>query len=194
MTGEGFRTVCSAILAAKLTLAVIPLDLTQHIRDIPDFPTQGILFRDITPLLHHPPAFRFAVDQIAEKFADVSPDAIVGIDARGFLFSSPLAYKLGVPLVPVRKKGKLPYETTSVSYDLEYGTDSIEVHVDAIQPGDQVLIVDDLIATGGTLAATAELIERTGGEVAGVGVVIELSDLKGRDLLNGYTVKSLLTY
>ncbi len=170
------------------------MDLTQHIRDIPDFPTPGILFRDITPLLHHPPAFRFAVDRMAERFASASLDSIVGIEARGFLFASPLAYKLGIPLVPARKQGKLPYETTSVSYELEYGTDSIEVHVDAIQPGHNVLVVDDLIATGGTLAATVELVERTGGTVAGVGVVVELSDLHGRDHLNGYTIESLLTY
>ena len=170
------------------------MDLTQHIRDVPDFPTPGILFRDITPLLHHPAAFRFAVDQMAERFADASLDAIVGIEARGFLFASPLAYNLGIPLVPARKQGKLPYKTNSVSYELEYGTDSIEVHVDAIRPGQQVLIVDDLIATGGTLAATVELIERIGGRVEGVGVVVELSDLKGRDHLNGYSVESLLTY
>lgn len=170
------------------------MDLTQHIRDVPDFPTSGILFRDITPLLHHPSAFRFAVDQMAERFADASLDAIVGIEARGFLFASPLAYNLGIPLVPARKQGKLPYKTNSVSYELEYGTDSIEVHVDAIHPGQQVLIVDDLIATGGTLAATVELIERIGGRVEGVGVVVELSDLKGRDHLNGYSVESLLTY
>lgn len=170
------------------------MDLTQHIRDVPDFPTPGILFRDITPLLHHPAAFRFAVDQMAERFADASLDAIVGIEARGFLFASPLAYKLGIPMVPARKQGKLPYKTKSVSYELEYGTDSIEVHVDAVLPGQQVLVVDDLIATGGTLAATVDLIEQAGGAVAGVGVVIELSDLKGRDHLNGYSIESLLAY
>ena len=170
------------------------MDLTQHIRDVPDFPTSGILFRDITPLLHHPAAFRFAVDQMAERFADASLDAIVGIEARGFLFASPLAYNLGIPLVPARKQGKLPYKTKSASYELEYGTDSIEVHVDAVLPGQQVLIVDDLIATGGTLAATVELIEQAGGTVAGVGVVIELSDLNGRDVLGRHSVESLLTY
>ena len=170
------------------------MDLTQHIRDVPDFPTPGILFRDITPLLQHPAAFRFAVDQMSERFADAGFDAIVGIESRGFLFAAPLAYKLGIPLVPARKQGKLPYETNSVSYELEYGTDSIEVHVDAVRPGDRVLIVDDLIATGGTLAATVELIERIGGSVAGVGVVIELSDLNGQDLLSGHDVESLLTY
>ena len=170
------------------------MDLTQHIRDVPDFPTSGILFRDITPLLHHPAAFRFAVDQMAERFSDTGFDTIVGIESRGFLFSSPLAYKLGAPLVPARKQGKLPYETNSVSYELEYGSDSIEVHVDAILPGSKVLIVDDLIATGGTLAATVELVERSGGSVAGIGVVIELSDLNGRGFLSGHSVESLLTY
>ena len=182
------------MLLAKSTQAVSPLDLTHHIRDVPDFPTPGILFRDITPLLQHPAAFRFAVDRMAERFAGTDFDAIVGIESRGFLFAAPLAYNLGIPLVPARKQGKLPYETNSVSYELEYGTDSIEVHVDAVRPGDRVLIVDDLIATGGTLAATVELIERVGGSIAGVGVVIELSDLNGRDLLSGHDVESLLTY
>ena len=170
------------------------MDLRQHIRDVPDFPSPGILFRDITPLLQNPAAFRFAVDQMAERFADTDLDSIVGIESRGFIFAAPIAYKLGIPLVPARKQGKLPYETNSVSYELEYGSDSIEVHVDAILRGHRVLIVDDLIATGGTLSATAELIERSGGSVAGIGVVIELSDLNGRGVLSAYGMESLLTY
>ena len=182
------------MLVTEFTLAVSHLDLTQHIRDVPDFPNPGILFRDITPMLQHPPAFQFAVDQMAERFADTCFDAIVGIESRGFLFAAPLSYKLGIPLVPVRKQGKLPFVTNSVSYELEYGSDAIEVHVDAIPHGHRVLIVDDLLATGGTLAATAELIEHSGGSVAGVGVVIELSDLNGRGVLGEYSVKSLLTY
>ena len=170
------------------------MDLRQHIRDVPDFPSQGILFRDITPLLQNPAAFRFAVDQMAERFSDTSLDSIVGIEARGFIFAAPIAYKLGIPLVPARKQGKLPYETSSVSYELEYGWDSIEVHADAIPRGHQVLMVDDLVATGGTLAATAQLIERSGGSVAGIGVIIELSDLNGRGVLSGYGLESLLIH
>ena len=137
------------MLVTEFTLAVSHLDLTQHIRDVPDFPSPGILFRDITPMLQRPPAFQFAVDQMAEKFADTCFDAIVGIESRGFLFAAPLSYKLGIPLVPVRKQGKLPFVTNSVSYELEYGSDAIEVHVDAIPHGHRVLIVDDLLATGG---------------------------------------------
>ena len=170
------------------------MDLRHHIRDVPDFPSPGILFRDITPLLQNPAAFRFAVDRMAERFSDTRFDSIVGIEARGFIFAAPIAYALGIPLVPARKQGKLPYETNSVSYELEYGWDSIEVHVDAIPSGHQVLIVDDLVATGGTLAATAQLIERSGGSVAGIGVIIELSDLNGRGVLSGYELESLLTY
>lgn len=170
------------------------MDLRQHIRDVPDFPGPGILFRDITPLLQNPAAFRFAVDQMAERFSHTSIDSIVGIEARGFIFAAPIAYTLGIPLVPARKQGKLPYETNSVSYELEYGWDSIEVHVDAILRGHRVLIVDDLIATGGTLAATAQLIERSGGSVAGIGVIIDLSDLNGRGVLSGYDLESLLIY
>ena len=170
------------------------LNLSDYIRDIPDFPSPGILFRDITPLLRDPEAFRFAVDQLSDRFAATSVDAVAGIESRGFLFAAPLAYNLGVPLVPVRKKGKLPFTTNSVKYALEYGSDSVEVHVDAIDPGNQVVIIDDLIATGGTLAATVELVEHSGGVVAGAGVVIELSDLNGRNALRSYRVDSLLTY
>ena len=170
------------------------MDLTQHIRDIPDFPAPGILFKDITPLLMNPEAFRYAVDGLAERFASRTFDAIAGIESRGFLFAAPLAYRLSVPLVPVRKEGKLPFDTLSVTYALEYGSDSVEVHSDAICDGHEVLILDDLLATGGTVAATAKLVERSGGQVSGVGVVIELSDLGGRDALTDYHVESLITY
>ncbi len=170
------------------------MDLKRHIRDIPDFPEPGIVFRDITPLLAHPPALRRAVDGIAERFAAVPFDAVVGIESRGFVFSAALAYSLGVPLIPARKRGKLPSETLSVSYELEYGSDALEIHADAIAPGDRALLVDDLLATGGTLSAAARLVELAGGTVAGVAVVIELSDLRGRDALKGRPVESLAIY
>ena len=170
------------------------MDLKRHIRDIPDFPEPGIVFRDIAPLLAHPPALRRAVDGIAERFAAVPFDAIVGIESRGFVFSAALAYSLGVPLIPARKRGKLPAETLSVSYDLEYGSDALEIHADAISPGDRALLVDDLLATGGTLSAAARLVELAGGTVAGVGVVIELAALRGRDALKGRPVESLAIY
>ena len=170
------------------------MDLKEHIREIPDFPTPGILFRDITPLLGHPEAFRFAVDRLAERFASEPFDAVVGIESRGFVFAAPLAYRLGVPLAPVRKQGKLPFDTHSVTYALEYGSDSLEVHVDAIGEGSRALIVDDLLATGGTAAATVRLVERSGASVAGLAFVIELTDLGGRNALSGYRVESLVTW
>ena len=170
------------------------MNLKRHIRDIPDFPQPGVLFRDITPLLAHPPALRRAVDGIAERFAGVHYDCIVGIESRGFVFSSALAYSLGVPMIPVRKPGKLPLEVVSEPYQLEYGADALEIHADAVAPGARALIVDDLLATGGTLRAAARLIERAGATVAGVGVVIELADLRGRDALAGYAVESLVIY
>ena len=170
------------------------MDLKDYIRDVPDFPSEGILFRDITPLLSDPAAFRRAVDLMTERFSDTTFDLVAGIESRGFLFAAPMAYNLGIPLVPFRKRGKLPYDTASVSYELEYGTDAMEVHVDAIQDGQRVLIVDDLIATGGTLAAAAELVEKIGGEVAGIGAVIELADLNGRAALGARRTEALLTY
>ena len=169
------------------------MNLKEHIREIPDFPTPGILFRDITPLLGHPEAFRFAVDRLAERFASEPFDAVVAIESRGFVFAAPLAYRLGVPLAPVRKQGKLPFDTHSVTYALEYGSDSLEVHVDAIGEGSRALIVDDLLATGGTAAATVRLVERSGAAVAGLAFVIELTDLGGRNALSGYRVESLVT-
>lgn len=175
-------------------MALRTLDLKQHIRNIPDFPKPGILFRDITTLLQNPSAFRHAVESMAERFESVEVDAIAGIDARGFMFAAPLALRLDLPLVIVRKKGKLPFETYSQSYDLEYGTDSLEIHVDAVSTGHRVLIVDDLLATGGSLSAAAALVERAGGVVAGIIVAIELSDLRGRDTLTPYRTESLVTY
>ena len=168
------------------------MDLRDYIRDIPDFPTPGILFRDITPLLKSPDAFSRAIDLFANRYRDARIDAIAGIESRGFLFATPLSHELGVPMVPVRKKGKLPAQTYSVAYDLEYGSDAVEMHVDAISAGDQVLVLDDLLATGGTLAATTRLISLCGGEVAGIAVVVELTDLNGRKGLDDYDVYSLI--
>jgi adenine phosphoribosyltransferase len=160
--------------------------------DVPDFPQEGILFRDITPLLDHGPALRAVVDRLASVYPDI--DKVVGIESRGFILGAPVAYALGVGMVPVRKLGRLPRATERADYALEYGVNSIEIHTDALQPGERVLIVDDVLATGGTAAATAELVDRVGGMVAGIAVVIELTDLGGRDRLAKYPVTSLLQY
>lgn len=170
------------------------MDLKQRIRGIPDFPKPGIMFRDISTLLQNPRALRYAVDSLVERFEDVEVDVVAGIDARGFIFAAPLALRLDAPLVIIRKPGKLPFDTYSQSYDLEYGTDSLEIHVDAVSSGDRVLLVDDLLATGGSLSAAAALVERAGGTVAGIGVVIELADLRGRDALASYRIETLVTY
>ena len=170
------------------------MNLKDYIRDIPDFPKPGILFRDITPLLKDPGAFRQSIDVFADRYVSEDIDGIIGIEARGFLFAAPLAYRLGKPLLPVRKQGKLPFETHAFSYGLEYGSDVVEVHRDAVVEGNKILVVDDLLATGGTLAATAALVEQTGGHVAGLAVLIELTDLDGRERLEGYEVYSQLEY
>ena len=170
------------------------IDLKTYIRDVPDFPEPGILFKDITPLLGDATAFAHAVDLLGQLFPADDFDVIVPVESRGFLFGAPLAYATGKPLVPVRKPGKLPGAIHSAEYTLEYGSNVIEIHVDGIQPGQRVLLLDDLLATGGTLAATAGLVETGGGSVAGIAVVIELIDLKGRRGLEGYDVRSLLQY
>lgn len=170
------------------------MDLKAHIRDIPDFPKPGILFRDITPLLGNPTAMQYSIDLFAEQVAEHRPDYIVGIESRGFMFGMPLAYKLGVGFAPVRKPGKLPAAVHRASYALEYGNDTLELHQDAFPAGSRVLIIDDLIATGGTAAATAELIEKTGCTVAGFGFVIELMFLEGRAKLPDVPVTVLLQY
>ena len=170
------------------------MDLKAHIRDVPDFPQPGILFRDITPLLGNPVAMQYSIDAFAEQVTEYRPDYIVGIESRGFIFGMPLAYKMGVGFAPVRKPGKLPAAVHTASYALEYGNDTIEVHQDAFKPGSRVLIIDDLIATGGTAAATAELVEKTGSTVAGFGFVIELVGLEGRSKLPDVPVTVLLQY
>ena len=170
------------------------MDLKAHIRDIPDFPKPGILFRDITPLLGNPAAMQYGIDQLAEQVTDYRADYIVGIESRGFIFGMPLAYKLGVGFAPVRKPGKLPAAVHAASYALEYGSDTLELHQDAFPTGSRVLIIDDLIATGGTAAATAELIEQTGCTVAGFGFLIELVGLGGRAKLPDVPITVLLQY
>jgi len=170
------------------------MDLKPYIRDIPDFPTPGILFRDITPLLQSPPAFGYVIDRLAEHYAARPVDAIVAIEARGFIFGAPLATRLGKPLVPARKEGKLPWNSHRAEYSLEYGTSVVEIHKDGISPGAGVLIVDDLLATGGTLAAAANLVEQAGGRVESVALVIELTQLEGRKRLKGYDILSLVQY
>jgi len=164
------------------------------IRDIPDFPKSGILFKDITPVLGDAAAFQEVIDRFVAQAQGLSPDLIVGVESRGFLFGTPIALALGIGFVPIRKVGKLPAETIQEEYALEYGTAAVEVHRDAIRPGQRVLIVDDLLATGGTAAAAAKLVEKLGGKVAGLDFLIELEFLAGRQALSGYDVHSLLTY
>lgn len=164
------------------------------IRDVPDFPKEGVLFKDITPLLADHEGFVTALDLIQEHWAAHRPDVLVGIESRGFIFGAALAARMAASFVPARKPGKLPWKTHRAEYDLEYGSDAVEMHVDAIEPGSRVLIVDDLMATGGTAAATVELVRRLEGEVIGAAFVIELGFLEGRQKLEGVDILSLLTY
>lgn len=169
-------------------------DLRKLIRDVPDFPAPGILFRDITPLLADGAAFQQTIDWLVSLYADASIDAIVGIESRGFIFAGPLADRLGAGLVPVRKPGKLPAERHREEYTLEYGTNVLEIHHDALAPGQRAVIVDDLLATGGTAVAAAKLVERTGADVQGLAFLVELSELNGRERLGPYRVDSLIAY
>lgn len=170
------------------------MDLKEKIRVIEGFPVEGISFKDITTLLKDADALNSCINQMAEKFKDVEVDVVVGPESRGFIFATPLAYLLKTGFVPVRKPGKLPAETISYEYSLEYGKDSLEIHKDSIVPGQKVLIVDDLLATGGTMIAAAKLVEKLGGEVVGLGFLIELEELNGRDRLSNYRVESLVKY
>jgi adenine phosphoribosyltransferase len=170
------------------------MDLKTHIRDVPDFPQPGILFRDITPLLKSPEAFAYTLDQLGAQIDPHVTDAIAGVESRGFLFGAALADRLKLPLVPIRKPGKLPAARMSIEYTLEYGNSQLDIHEDALKRGDRVVLVDDLLATGGTAAAAAKLIELAGGLVSSVLFVIELSDLDGRSRLPGYHVHSLIQY
>ena len=169
-------------------------DLRAKIREIPDFPKPGILFYDITTMLKDPAAYREAIDLMVEPYRDERIDIVVGMESRGFIFSAPLAYQLNAGLVPVRKLGKLPAETITVEYALEYGSNTLEIHRDAIAAGQRVLIVDDLLATGGTVKGTIELVERLKGEVVGLGFLVELDFLKGRERLDGYRIASVIEY
>ncbi|HVG38712.1 MAG TPA: adenine phosphoribosyltransferase [Pyrinomonadaceae bacterium] len=169
-------------------------DLKELIREVPDFPKPGINFYDITTLLKHPAGLRRTIDALAEQFKDLRVETVVGMEARGFIFAPALAYHLGAGFVPVRKPGKLPAECASISYDLEYGQDALEIHRDAIGDGHRVLIADDVLATGGTARAVVDLVQKLGGEVAGLGFVIELEFLPGRQRLEGYDVRSLIKY
>ena len=169
-------------------------DLKSAIRNVPDFPIKGILFKDITPVLQNGPLFRQAVDAIADRHAKRKIDAVVGIDARGFIFAGAVAYKLGTGFVPVRKKGKLPYKTVVTSYTLEYGSETSEMHIDALGKGSNVVIVDDLLATGGTAMAAAQLVKQLGGNIVEIDFLIELGFLKGRDRLKEYPVHSVIVY
>ncbi len=170
------------------------MDLKPYIRAVPDFPEPGILFRDITPLLQDVDAFRHVISLFVDRYRNSRIDAIVAVESRGFIFGAPLAYEMGVSIVPARKEGKLPAATHRAEYTLEYGKAAMEIHVDAVAPGQRVLLLDDLLATGGTLEASAKLVEMGGGVVEDIGVVIELLDLNGRRRLENYEVFSLLQY
>lgn len=170
------------------------MDLAATIRGVPDFPIKGILFYDITTLLKNPAALKASIDQLTDHYREAKVDKVVGIESRGFIFGLPLAYQLGAGFVPVRKPGKLPAATLSESYSLEYGTNTLEIHIDAIEKNQRVLVVDDLLATGGTAKATCNLVEKLGGEVVGLAFAIELNFLKGREKLKGYDVFSLIRY
>ena len=164
------------------------------IRDVPDFPRPGVLFRDITPLLQNPDAYRYVIDELTGLIGALAPDAIVGVEARGLLFGAPVAYNLGLPFAPVRKAGKLPHQRMSVEFALEYGESQLDIHVDALQRDQQVVIVDDLLATGGTAVATAKLVELLGASVKAMAFVVELAFLGGRERLRDYQVMTLVRY
>ena len=170
------------------------MDLKQKIRNIPDFPKKGIVFRDITPLVRDSEALKYSVETMAGHYNGKEVDAILGAEARGFIFGSAVAYKMGIGFIPVRKPGKLPFKTCSASYNLEYGKNILEMHIDAVNAGDKILIVDDLVATGGTARAMAELVEKMGGEVIGFCFLVELEFLNPRKILEGYDIFSLVKY
>lgn len=170
------------------------MDLSKYIASVPDYPEEGVIFRDISPLMADGDAYQYATQQIVDYAKDKDVEMIVGPEARGFIVGCPVAYSMGVGFAPARKKGKLPRETIEVNYGLEYGKDTLQLHQDAIKPGQKVLVVDDLLATGGTIAATIELIEELGGIVVGTAFLIELEDLNGRDKIEGYDIFTLLKY
>jgi adenine phosphoribosyltransferase len=170
------------------------MDLKKTIRSIPDWPIKGVIFRDLTTLMQNPDAFRESIDLLYERYKDTNLDKVVGIDARGFVFGAVLAYKLGIGFIPVRKKGKLPSKTIQETYTLEYGEDTLEIHEDAVEKGEKVVIVDDLIATGGTVGATVKLVNKLGADIVDCAFVVELPDLKGRDQIQGCKVYSITEF
>ncbi|KXH87348.1 adenine phosphoribosyltransferase [Sporosarcina sp. HYO08] len=170
------------------------MDLKQFVTIVPDYPKKGITFKDITTIMDNGEAYKYATDEIVKYAKELEVDMIVGPEARGFIIGCPVAYALEIGFAPVRKPGKLPRETVQVEYDLEYGTDTLTIHKDAIKPGQRILIIDDLLATGGTIGATIELVEQLGGVVAGCAFIIELSYLNGREKIKGYEMRSLITY
>lgn len=169
-------------------------EIDKYILTIPDFPKEGIMFRDVTTIMQSPEGLRLAIDSLAEKLEGLDFDLVIGPESRGFVFGTPVAYKLGKGFIPVRKKGKLPRATVSQKYELEYGSAEMEIHADAIKPGQKVVIVDDLIATGGSTECAVKLVEKLGGEVVKIVFIIELAGLKGRDRLKGYDIDSLIVY
>ncbi len=170
------------------------VDLKEYIRSIPDWPKPGILFRDITPLLGDPRALSAAVDALCADYAGAGIEYVAAVEARGFIFGAAVAERLGAGFVPIRKKGKLPFKTETITYDLEYGTDTLEVHLNAVEKGSKVLMVDDLLATGGTMAAACKLIEKIGGRIAGITFLIELTELVGCDKLGGYKLTTVISF
>jgi adenine phosphoribosyltransferase len=170
------------------------INLQSYIRSIPNWPKKDILFRDITPLLADPKAFAAAVDALCNDFTGADIKYVAAVEARGFIFGAAVARKLGAGFVPIRKKGKLPFKTESITYDLEYGADTLQVHCDAVTKGSKVLMVDDLLATGGTMAAACKLIEKIGGQIVAISFLIELTELSGRDKLGGYNIKTVISY
>lgn len=170
------------------------MDLKSYIRDVPDFPQEGIIFKDITTLLQSPEAFRYVIDRLVDEYKDKGIEGIVAMDARGFIFGAPMAYQMGVPFILGRKPGKLPAECITASYALEYGTDSLEMHTDSISAGQKILIVDDLLATGGTMSAVVQLVEKLGGVIAGIAFVVELTFIPGRDRIGNHPIFSLIQY
>lgn len=177
-----------------MSAPITNVNLADYIRDIPDFPKPGIVFKDITPLVKAPEGLKASVDGLIEKFKDVEVDYIVGVESRGFIFGAAMAYEMGIGFLPVRKPGKLPYHTEKIDYSLEYGSGTLEIHADACASGHKVLIIDDLLATGGTVMGTRQLLERLGATVVGAGFVVELGFLNGRENLKGLNVQALVQY
>jgi adenine phosphoribosyltransferase len=175
-------------------MAAEGIELQKYIRSIPDWPKKGILFRDITPLLAEPKAFTAAADALCAGYTEKGIDYVAAVEARGFIFGAAVAERLGAGFVPIRKKGKLPFKTETITYDLEYGTDTLQVHSDAVGSEAKVLMVDDLLATGGTMAAACKLIEKIGGQIVGISFLIELAELAGRTKLTGYNIKTVISY